>query len=76
MDTELEDIPKVVKRKLNEDKPNSAEPPKKVILKRNTTEAIVKPVEEKSEQPEKAIEPISDDKKIIKLSELSVKEVS
>lgn len=74
LDTELEDIPKVVKRKLDEDKSNSAEPPKKVILKRNTTEAIVKPVEEKSEQPEKASEPSSDDKKIIKLSELSVKE--
>lgn len=78
LDTELDDIPKVVKRKLNEDKSNSAGPPKKVILKRNTStsEAIVKPVEEKSEQPERAIENTTDDKKVIKLSELSVKEVS
>ncbi|XP_050309666.1 SAP domain-containing ribonucleoprotein [Anthonomus grandis grandis] len=83
LDSDLSDLPRAEKRK---SQPESAKvqsesgPPKKVILKRNTQEPVAKVVSKVSEEKVNVLsdegKPAENDdgKKVIKLSELSVKE--
>jgi len=84
LDNALDDLPKIQKRKAESDVKSEPGPPKKVILKRNTSETLAaiakaheeKPKEEKHAE-ESSLEKLNegtDEKKVIKLSELSVKE--
>ncbi|ERL93493.1 SAP domain-containing ribonucleoprotein [Dendroctonus ponderosae] len=81
LDHDLDDLPKSLKRKAESESELIVGPPKKIILKRNTSEtvaAVVKP-EVKSadtttiEKHEVKSELIGD-RKVIKLTELSIKE--
>lgn len=82
MDNNLDDSPKTQKRKLE---CANNEPPKKVILKRNNSDTLpvkLTPEEKKSDEDAelKGVETNGndldkEDKKVIKLSELSAKEV-
>ncbi|KAF7269095.1 hypothetical protein GWI33_017845 [Rhynchophorus ferrugineus] len=81
LDNNLEDSPKTQKRKLES---ANSEPPKKVILKRNNSDTLPVKVVPENKQSEEGTELKSgkangndfdkEDKKIIKLSELSAKE--
>lgn len=78
LENDLDEAPVPTKRKLDEtnDKDTKTEPPRKIVLDRNnsTGSDIVKSV---SKIPEKTSdEDKTEDKKIIKLSELSAKEVT
>lgn len=77
LDNDLDEFPKAVKRKVEEDKNTKSAPPKKVILNRHTSIELTKANpdgKEKHSENEKSEE--QGDKKIIKLSSLSAKEVS
>lgn len=71
LENDLDESPKAPKRKLD-DKVKSA-PPKKVILKRHTSIELSKKTVEKISENDQV--KLMEDKKIIKLSSLSAKEV-
>ncbi|XP_066141583.1 SAP domain-containing ribonucleoprotein-like [Euwallacea fornicatus] len=79
-DIDIDNLPKVEKRKLEVDKSSIASgPAKKVILKRNISEtyaasAVAQEVKSEEDVPTGKSNIATDDKKVIKLSELSSKE--
>jgi len=84
LDSALDDLPKAPKRKSEEKSEVSSGPPKKVILKRNTSETLAamakaskpeeKPLESKVTEEKEDGKGGSEEKKVVKLSELSAKE--
>lgn len=80
LENDLDESPKVLKRKIDEignDKIGvKSAPPKKVILNRHTSIELTRSiVESKEKQPNETEQEQKEEKKIIKLSSLSAKEV-
>lgn len=75
-------MPKSLKRKAESESERIAGPPKKIILKRNTSETLaavakpeVKSADTTTTEKHEAKNDLIAEKKVIKLTELSIKEV-
>ncbi|KAL1490431.1 hypothetical protein ABEB36_013126 [Hypothenemus hampei] len=72
----LDELPKGLKRKADEKANSNPVPAKKVILKRTTNEVLptLSPTTDKPEKEDNNDKSLSEEKKVIKLSDLSIKE--